>query len=76
MADEVYAEYNALSAQEKIHVENFDVLDAIRKAYASVQTGGGCSGSIGALECGTFAVSLIIVGAVLIAVRKKKGDRV
>ena len=72
-AKKVTDEYKALTAKEKMYVENYDVLEAINNVYAG--SGGGCSGSIGTVECGGFTALAILAVAVLI-VRKRKGDRV
>lgn len=72
-AKKVNNEYKALSTKEKMYVENYDVLEAIINVYASA--GGGCSGSIGAVECGGFA-ALAVLAAVVLIIKRRKEDRV
>lgn len=66
-ADKAYEAYSALTAEEKVQVSNYDILEAIRKDFAA-QSSANANGSTGSSDgCGSSVSGLVGVGALMLA---------
>ena len=71
--DKAYEAYSTLSAEEKLYVENFDVLDAVNKAYRLQEEELGKENGVNALPIVLGAIGgAVVLGAVVLVVILRK----